>query len=73
VRPVSGAVTASVPQLTGYEPGQVVVCYPSGQNLWVHRTLPCSATPEAVREAVRKADEKKGPPPPGSGRILDWS
>lgn len=67
------AVTARVAAITGYPKGTVLVCFPHGDRLWVHKTLECPAPPDEVKRAVDGADLKKNPAPPRSDRKLDWS
>lgn len=75
---VPGAVTARVDAIAGYPRGTVLVCFPRGGHLWVHRTLACQASPADVIRATREADATKdrvpaSAPAPKSGVVLDWS
>lgn len=77
VNRVEGAVVAVAPDLTGYESGTIVVCYPAGKSVLVHATLDCSDHGAPVEAAVKEAVKKVAAPPAKAERSapapLEWT
>lgn len=66
---VPEALTASVDTMDGIAAGTVLICYPSGGNLWADAQMPCPAKPADLEKAVRDAGKKVDVKP----KKLDWS
>lgn len=66
---VPSALTASVDAMDGIAAGTVLICYPSGGDLWADAQMPCPAKPADLEKAVRDAGKKVDVRP----KKLDWS
>lgn len=67
---VPETLTVSVDELHGYASGTVLVCYPSGGNLWADAKLACPADAREIEKAVKVAGKKVEARPV---KRLDWS
>ncbi len=63
VERLPNAVVGTAAELTGYEPGTVVIGYPHGGRVFVHVTLRCPDHGEPVVKAVEEARKKLAAPP----------
>ena len=73
---IDGAVVAVAPDLTGYEAGTIVVCYPSDKTVFVHAQFECKDHGDKVTAAVKDAVKKVVTPPAKAERAaprpLSW-